>query len=43
VVAGGRLTATATDWCVEASLTAYEDDAVVFDRSWATTIARDHV
>jgi uncharacterized protein len=43
VVAGGRLTATATHWCVEASLTAYEDDTVVFDRSWATTVERDHV
>ena len=41
-VAVGRLTATATEWCVEASLTAYESDAVVFERSWNTAIQRDH-
>jgi len=42
-VATGRLTATATDWCVDASLIAYEDDEIVFDRSWTTTIKRDHM
>jgi hypothetical protein len=42
-VATGRLTASATHWKVEATLTAYEDNDVVFDRSWSTAIERDHM
>ena len=38
----GRLTATADAWCVEATLTAFEDDDIVFDRSWSRKIGRDH-
>jgi uncharacterized protein len=41
-VATGRLTATATHWQVEAALTAYEDEQVVFERTWAREIERDH-
>ena len=41
-VATGRITATATHWCVDASLRAYEDGGVVFDRAWTTSIERDH-
>jgi uncharacterized protein len=41
-VAHGRLTATAKAWCVEAMLTAFENDNAVFDRSWAQDIQRDH-
>ena len=41
-VARGRLTATATAWCVEAALTAFENDELVFERSWAQDIPRDH-
>jgi putative CocE/NonD family hydrolase len=40
--ARGRLTATATAWCVEAALTAFENDEVVFERSWTQDIPRDH-
>ena len=41
-VGTGRLTATADAWCVEAALTAFEDDGMVFDRSWNREIGRDH-
>jgi hypothetical protein len=41
-VATGRLSATAEVWCVAAALTAFEDDRVVFDHSWAEDIRRDH-
>ncbi|MEP7113966.1 MAG: CocE/NonD family hydrolase [Ilumatobacteraceae bacterium] len=41
-VATGRLTATANHWQIEAALTAYENDAVVFDRAWTNKIERDH-
>ncbi len=41
-VGTGRLTATADVWCVEAALTAFEDDDIVFDRSWTQEIQRDH-
>ncbi len=41
-IARGRLTATATHWCVEASLIAYENEAVVFEREWAKQIERDY-
>lgn len=41
-VARGRLTATADNWCIEATLTAYENDVVVFDRAWNKDIVRDH-
>ena len=40
--ARGRLTATADTWCVKASLTAFENDVQVFERSWAQDIERDH-
>jgi uncharacterized protein len=41
-VATGRLTASATDWQVEATLVAHENDDVVFERSWTKEIERDH-
>jgi hypothetical protein len=41
-LARGRLTATADEWCIEATLTASENDAVVYDRVWTKRIARDH-
>ncbi len=41
-IARGRLTATAGAWCVEAGLTAFEDDRVVFERSWSQDLERDH-
>jgi hypothetical protein len=41
-IARGRLTATATAWCVEAGLTAFEDDRLVFERSWSQDLERDH-
>ena len=41
-VGTGRLTATEDAWCVEAALTAFEDDGMVFDRSWNREIGRDH-
>ena len=41
-VARGRLTATADAWCVEASLTAFENDIEVFERTWSQDIERDH-
>ncbi len=41
-IARGRLTATAAAWCVEAGLTAFENDRVVFERSWSQDLARDH-
>lgn len=37
-----RLTATPTDWVLEASLTAFEGDDVVFGREWSADISRDH-
>jgi putative CocE/NonD family hydrolase len=40
--ATGRLTASADQWVVEASLTATENGSVVFDRSWTQAIPRDH-
>ncbi len=39
--ATGRLTATADAWHVEASITAIENGAEVFARSWTRRIARD--
>ena len=41
-VATGRLTATADSWRVSAALTALEDDRIVFERTWADDIRRDH-
>jgi uncharacterized protein len=41
-VATGRLTATTDYWCVEASLIAFENDRVVFERRWVRQIERDH-
>ncbi len=41
-IARGRLTATAGAWCVEAGLTAFEDDRLVFERSWSQDLERDH-
>ncbi len=41
-VATGRLTATATAWCIEAAITATEDGLEVFSRSWSQDIPRDH-
>jgi uncharacterized protein len=40
-VASGRLTATAGAWCVQAALTAFENDILVFERSWTQDIPRD--
>jgi uncharacterized protein len=40
-IATGRLTATATHWLVEATLTAYENKELVFERSWRKAIERD--
>ncbi|HEY7625841.1 MAG TPA: hypothetical protein VH761_02195, partial [Ilumatobacteraceae bacterium] len=37
-----RLTATASDWHVDAELTASEDGHVVFERAWHSDIERDH-
>ncbi|HEX2785964.1 MAG TPA: CocE/NonD family hydrolase [Ilumatobacteraceae bacterium] len=41
-IARGRLTATATAWHVEASLEAFENDSVVFAKSWTDDVERDH-
>ena len=41
-IARGRLTATAEEWRIEATLAAYENDNVVFDRAWSKDIPRDH-
>ena len=41
-IARGRLTATADEWRIEATLTACENDSVVFDQAWNKHIPRDH-
>jgi putative CocE/NonD family hydrolase len=41
-VATGRLTSTTEYWRVEASLIAFENDGVVFERRWVRQIERDH-
>ncbi len=41
-IATGRLTATAEVWHVSAALTAFEDERVIFERSWVEDVPRDH-
>lgn len=41
--ATGKLTATATEWVVEAGLEAWENEQPVVQRNWSFRIPRDHV
>ena len=40
-VVTGRITASASEWIVEASLTAKEDQEIMFTRDWVSRIKRD--